>query len=257
MVPPMAKNKNIRIGKKPFRYVVAEPLKSRFAFTLIELLTVIAIISLLLSILTPTLGRARASARRLKCAHNLKQIDVAMHLYTGSNDDMYPCAQDPVDPNYWLWMGRGWRGLIAPYLGSSIDANNPSVLWCPHDSVSKEKFESTSYAYSMAFYHTADHIDSMNSSADTYGSPKQPSVPQRTLNVAKPSGKIIVGEWLSSHQKIAKDNGWWSWQGKRNYLFVDGQVRFLEAAEIREARDKKPNPNLTIHGIKGLDWPAY
>lgn len=251
----MAGKKDIQIRQRPFRYD-AEPLKSRFAFTLIELLTVIAIVSLLLAILTPSLGKTRSSARRLKCANNLKQIDVAMHLYTSSNDDFYPCAQDPLPKGYWLWMGRGWRGLIAPYLGGSIDPNNPSVLWCPQDRISEQKYESTSYAYSMAFYHTSDHIDTLASSLYAWTSLKDCSVPQRTINVAKPSNKIIVGEWLSNHQKINEDNGWWCWEGKRNYLFVDGHVRFLDATEIREAGDGNPNPNRTIHGIKGFDWPA-
>ena len=237
----------------------------RLGFSLVELLVVIAIITLLLSILTPSLGKAKAAAMRVQCAHNLKQINLAMIYYINANNDMYPCAQDPVsgDPSnpYWLWMGRGWRGLVEPYLGGFIDANNPSVLFCPRDRVSKDKFESTSYAYSMAFYHSPDQIDNITSTRYTYDIPWQPSVaepsvPQRSLNVAKPSRKILIGEWLSNHSRIdGKDPGWWGWQGSRNYLFADGQVVFLKATQIREANDGNPNPNLTKHGIKGIDWP--
>jgi prepilin-type processing-associated H-X9-DG protein len=43
--------------------------------------------------------------------------------------------------------------------------------------------------------------------------------------------------------------------GSRNYLFADGQIRFLKAREIREANDRLPDANLTIGGIKGTDWP--
>lgn len=194
--------------------------------------------------------------RRLKCAHNLKQIDVAMQVYLSSNEEIYPCAEDPLPSGYWLWMGRGWRDFVEPYLGGNIDANNPSVLWCPQDRISKAEYESTSYAYSMAFYHSSEQIDSMSSPADTYGSTSQPCVGQRSCGVAKPSGKVMVGEWLSNHSRIEQDNGWWCWNGKRNYLFVDGQVRFLKADAIRPARDGFANPNLTIHGIKGIDWPS-
>jgi prepilin-type processing-associated H-X9-DG protein len=52
------------------------------------------------------------------------------------------------------------------------------------------------------------------------------------------------------------DQGWWVWEGKRNYLFADGQVRFLEAMEMRKARDGLPDLHLTHDGIKGIDWPA-
>ena len=232
-------------------------------FTLVELLVVIAIIALLLSILTPSLMKAKSLAMRLKCAHNLKQINVAMNLYASANDNTYPCAQDPLPPRllgedksggYWLWMGRGWRSFVRPYLDDNIYPNNPSVLFCPQDRIAKEKYESTSYAYSMAFYHSTEQIDSMNSAEDTYKNP-QPSIPQRSPNVTNPAGKILIGEWLSNHLPIDDDKGWWCWQGRRNFLFADGQIRTLEADQIRPARDSLPDANLTIHGIKGLDWP--
>jgi len=225
-------------------------------FSLVELLVVIGIIALLLSILTPSLRKARTTAMRLACAHNLKQIDLAVNLYLNANDNTYPCGQDPAstDPPYWLWMGRGWRAFVEPYLGGNIDANNPSVLFCPQDQIAKDKYESTSYAYSMAFYHSPEQIDDMNSPADTYTNPR-PSVPQRSVDVARPSGKILIGEWLSNHAPLNDDKGWWCWEGSRNYIFVDGQVRLLDAKQIRPARDGLPDANLTIHGIKGIDWP--
>ncbi len=230
----------------------------RFGFSLVELLVVISTITLLLALLIPLLGKAKSMAMQVRCANNLKQIDVAMRLYVEGNDDTYPCAEDPVStkPYYWLWMGRGWRSFVKPYIGVNVDANNPSVLFCPQDRVAPKKFESTSYTYSMAFYHSPEQIDAMSSPEDTYKNPPKSSVPQKPLNVAKPSGKIIIGEWFSNHSRTKGDDlGWWCWEGSRNHLFVDGQIRFLEAKQVREANDKFPNANLTISGIKGQDWP--
>lgn len=226
-------------------------------FSLIELLVVIAIITLLLSILMPALRKAKAMAIQVTCAHNLKQINLAVNLYLDSNNETYPCADDPVSssPFYFLWMGRGWRRFVEPYLGGNINANNPSVLFCPQDRVAPQKYESTSYSYSMAFYHSPQQIDDMNDKSCTYSNP-QPSVPQRSTDVARPSGKILIGEWLSNHTPVkGEDIGWWCWLGQRNYLFADGQIRPLKAEDIRPANDDFPDANLTKNGIKGIDWP--
>jgi prepilin-type N-terminal cleavage/methylation domain-containing protein/prepilin-type processing-associated H-X9-DG protein len=56
-------------------------------FTLIELLVVIAIIAILMSILMPTLNRAREQGRRAACFSNLKQLQLAWSLYADENDE--------------------------------------------------------------------------------------------------------------------------------------------------------------------------
>lgn len=65
-------------------------LRGRSAFSLVELLVVIALLALLLSILLPALSQTRHQARRAACAANLRQVGVAVHLYAQDFDDTIP-----------------------------------------------------------------------------------------------------------------------------------------------------------------------
>lgn len=69
-------------------------------FTLIELLVVMAIILLLAGAVTPVIARAREQGRRTKCASNLRQIGIALHLYAGDNNEAFPANLAALYPNY-------------------------------------------------------------------------------------------------------------------------------------------------------------
>jgi prepilin-type N-terminal cleavage/methylation domain-containing protein len=72
--------------------------KSRMAFTLLELLCVIAIIALLMAILIPTLSKSRLRATKVICGSYLRQFVMIGQAYLDDNGDFFP-----EDPNEWLY----------------------------------------------------------------------------------------------------------------------------------------------------------
>jgi len=83
--------------------------RARSGFTLIELLVVIAIVALLLTILTPSLQRAREAARRSVCAGQVRDFTTAVHVYAVEENGFIPARNGAV---HQIWGGRYYDATL-------------------------------------------------------------------------------------------------------------------------------------------------
>jgi len=129
------------------------------AFTLVELLVVIGIISLLVSMLMPALTKARAAANATKCMSNLRQVGVFYFIYAHNNQDRIPLGtswrgpheQLPPPPvestpgnplgtpwhtalNHYMWVeGRPSAAAGPLVVAGLLRRGNASILYCPSE----------------------------------------------------------------------------------------------------------------------------
>jgi prepilin-type N-terminal cleavage/methylation domain-containing protein/prepilin-type processing-associated H-X9-DG protein len=115
-------------------------LKTYRGFTLVELLVVVAIISILAAFIFPAVTASRQKAHTVKCMAQLRQWGQAFNDYIGNNEGNYP--------------SNDWFKVVAPYAGattnsSSIRPGDKSLFSCPSASVSEFGNSGLKISYAM------------------------------------------------------------------------------------------------------------
>jgi prepilin-type N-terminal cleavage/methylation domain-containing protein len=102
--------------------------KQHRAFTLVELLVVITVVSIMAALLLPALAVAQRKAGRANCLSNLKQIGVGFRLFGNDNSDKFPWAVSVVGGG--SFNSSDWTDH---YRVCSNEMNTPKILVCPAD----------------------------------------------------------------------------------------------------------------------------
>jgi len=201
------------------------------AFTLIELLVVIAIIAILAALLLPALSRAKASAKRIVCTSNEREINLAIRLYTDDHGDVFGFYTNTIYFDY--------KKNIMPYLGQTGTSmsNNNAVFVCAADDwvftgtlgswftdppLSGQGFCNQSWTeFSSYWFNGLARGDNTND----VGMAQKPFATTREPTRTELLGEISGGGSLSSHDRRQP----LQFQNALNVMsFVDGHVSYLK-----------------------------
>ncbi len=234
----------------------AHPLlrRARPAFTLIELLTVIAIIGILAAILIPVVGSVRQKARTTQCLSNLRQIGTAAILYANENRNLLPLPRVSPTPADHPFFGhpdadRTWHQKIAPYMAMAQGQarsrfNCPSATPQPSDN--------------MALGETTYRINRFLQGGQLRGNITR--VRDRAIVLAgdAPTANIEhlypwnASSYNADHRREILRHG-----NRTNLVFTDASVRSLEPITAGLFQTTATNPNLWATADVGLLFNGF
>jgi prepilin-type N-terminal cleavage/methylation domain-containing protein/prepilin-type processing-associated H-X9-DG protein len=239
------------------------------AFTLIELLVVIAIIAILAAILFPVFSSAREKARQSTCASNLKQLGIAMAMYTQDYDEKFMSYGLDSAGKEVSWGKYYWPFQLKPYITAfptNFDKPRSNIFVCPSDPGQEPQYldgaratqvlpqpatswglQQTTHAGgpSLAYwcsYSINEHITDLEA---TKGSPSLSAWqdPARSYMIMEASDSEIEGDELD--ELLFQHNA------GTNVLYMDGHVKWLKVSYANNNPKVAANWSIPASSAKG------
>lgn len=230
-----------------------QPVLKFKGFTLIELLVVISIIAVLMSILIPSLSRARKQAQSVVCLSNLKQMGQALQLYVQHNSNTFmPFYLENFEESLDKIM---WYNFIVPDRGSTKQKteyiSDPDILFCPSYKVRPSKDLRYTDAKDYAFVIGEISYGISTGLTHDYSKPLWPVSLAKITSIKKPSQTVAVTDASHYDEKAKETTGSYfvrgyyqpfGWdvssirhEGSCNTLWVDGHVTKVNAPDPKKA----------------------
>lgn len=201
----------------------------RRAFTLIELLLVIAAIAILAALLLPAFGRTRAAARKTVCINNVRQINLALRLYADDHADTVRAVSNKEA----LYVT--YKDSIQPYLARKNSGSNDQLFACPAD-----HFDCDDPSISELFlfeevhgkgFHRQEvtHYSSYFFNGEAPGAENTRMAQKPFSSVRQPTRVVLVGELSGAYALSAHDRTKpYQFRDAMNVMsFVDGHVSYI------------------------------
>lgn len=188
------------------------------AFTLVELLVVMAIIGLLVALLVPAIGRGRSSAQSAACLPQMKQLGLAAEQFADDSEDLFPRSQHSA----FTYNELPWERSIARYLGASSDAWRQLLRGVYHCQADTRRDR---LSYGLNVYFELGPDDDYNGKPDTWRHRRDVPHPGATVLFAENASDadhIMPNFWISARD--AEDVASTRHRRTANYVFVDGHA---------------------------------